>query len=99
MGQWISDHSHSSLGSQSVPYVEGPCLPEVLLVQVQQHIQAHPVLLEGDGVVGGRVRGDARAEEEPHPLLGARHPPASRPDRCLGAFPSCQLSNYPQIHY
>ena len=47
--------------------------PEVLLVELEQHVQPHPVLLEGDGVVGGGVGGDARAQEEPHPLLGRGH--------------------------
>ena len=49
------------------------CPPEVFLVELEQHVEPHPVLLEGDGVVGGRVGGDARAQEEPHPLLGRGH--------------------------
>ena len=55
--------------ADDVPQCSDLQVPQVLLVQVSHHVQAHPVLLKGDGIVDGGVWGDACVQKESYPLF------------------------------
>merc|ERR1719189_749599 len=59
--------------ADDVPQCSDLQVPQVLLVQISHHVQLHPVLLKGDGIVGGRVWGDACVQKESHPLFRGCH--------------------------